>query len=205
MRVRLTGTGITATTQYKTGTTVQHWTVFCSQTFLTWFGCRQFGIRFWKHIVTVWTSTGRKMWMPCNLPRAVCSCVGVVFLLLLVWSSWSYCMWRPTVRIPNLPGSVSRVLASSRRLHPARKFLDWLTLDVLFLSPRHAQFHQVSRWPDRYFGRRGILRMPGGGRSQATHHLDEEGQESQLSALWGTWSTNVFYLFNLTKIMYTRF
>uniref|UniRef100_A0A8C7VVU7 Receptor-type tyrosine-protein phosphatase F n=1 Tax=Oncorhynchus mykiss TaxID=8022 RepID=A0A8C7VVU7_ONCMY len=30
--------------------------------------------------------------MPCNLPRAVCSCVVVVFLLLLVWSSWSYCM-----------------------------------------------------------------------------------------------------------------
>lgn len=57
----------------------------------------------------------------------------------------------------------------------------------LSLSPslRHARLHQVPRWSDGDFGRSGVVRVPGGGRAQTSHHLEEEGEESQLSTLWG--------------------
>lgn len=56
----------------------------------------------------------------------------------------------------------------------------------LYLFLRHAQLHQVPRGSNRDFGRSGVVRMPGGGWAQTSHHLDEEGEESQLPALWGT-------------------
>lgn len=59
-----------------------------------------------------------------------------------------------------------------------------LTLCLPVSPPlRHAQLHQVPRRSDRDIRRSGILRVPGRGRTQTSHHLDEEGEESQLSAL----------------------
>lgn len=51
------------------------------------------------------------------------------------------------------------------------------------LSVRHAQLHQVPRRSDGNFRRSGIICMPGSGRPQTSHHLDEEGEESQFSTL----------------------
>lgn len=55
----------------------------------------------------------------------------------------------------------------------------------LSLSPSHAHLYQVPSGPDRDFRRRGIISMPGGGGAQTSHHLDEDGEEGQLPALWG--------------------
>lgn len=55
----------------------------------------------------------------------------------------------------------------------------------LCYSLRHAQFHQVPWRSNRHLRWSGVVRMPGGRWAQTSHYLDEEGEESQLSALWG--------------------
>lgn len=58
----------------------------------------------------------------------------------------------------------------------------WFPIAPLF---RPAELHQIPRGPDGHIGRRRVLCVPGRRRAQTQNHLDEEGQESQLAALWG--------------------
>lgn len=52
-------------------------------------------------------------------------------------------------------------------------------------SFRLAKFHQIPRGPDRHLGRCRVICVPGHRWAQTQNHLDEERQESQLTALWG--------------------